>query len=240
MEVLWTWEHIWVFWFWLVYTGQDMKWPPVGGDEPDRGAHHEVWQFFHVLCLKRKIAQVGSIRRNKPELPPELLQLRQWQILSSVFAFTRTAMAVSYLPSTGNQWSAMGRRGSLSLCWITTVKKAAWIISTTYLPLLFFFCLCIANYLIVRITIMQYYLFFLSYASCRQIYSITRRKTNPWPHVLFYNLLDVSAYIAFVLWRSGHPDWVQEGLPNEVLFAWAGAHASDSSNQKGGSNSHLR
>lgn len=40
--------------------------------------------------LKRKVALVGTIRINKPERPPKLLQLRGRPVLSSVFAFTKT------------------------------------------------------------------------------------------------------------------------------------------------------
>lgn len=34
-----------------------------------------------------------------------------------------------------------------------------------------------------------------------------RRKTSRWPLALFYNLLDVSAYNAFVLWKAVNPEW---------------------------------
>ncbi|KAJ8393029.1 hypothetical protein AAFF_G00069330 [Aldrovandia affinis] len=51
--------------------------------------------------LRRKMALVGTIRRNKPELPPNQLQTRQRAILSSVFAFTKTHTAVSYVPKRG-------------------------------------------------------------------------------------------------------------------------------------------
>ncbi|KAJ8333447.1 hypothetical protein SKAU_G00414550 [Synaphobranchus kaupii] len=51
--------------------------------------------------LKRKMALVGTIRRNKPELPPNLLQTRQRAILSSVFTFTKSHTAVSYVPKRG-------------------------------------------------------------------------------------------------------------------------------------------
>ncbi|CAJ1081215.1 LOW QUALITY PROTEIN: piggyBac transposable element-derived protein 3-like [Xyrichtys novacula] len=51
--------------------------------------------------LKKKIALVGTIRKNKPELPPKLLDTKGRDVLSSVFAFTRTTMAVSYVPKRG-------------------------------------------------------------------------------------------------------------------------------------------
>lgn len=36
-----------------------------------------------------------------------------------------------------------------------------------------------------------------------------RRKTRRWPLVLFYNVLDISAYNSYVLWTSIHPSWEQ-------------------------------
>ncbi|KAM3924560.1 piggyBac transposable element-derived protein 4-like [Leptodactylus fuscus] len=39
-----------------------------------------------------------------------------------------------------------------------------------------------------------------------------KRKTNRWPMILFYNILDVSAYNAFVLWREIDPDWNRNKL----------------------------
>ena len=51
--------------------------------------------------LRRKLALVGTIRRNKPELPPILLQARARAILSSTFAFTKTHTLVSYIPRRG-------------------------------------------------------------------------------------------------------------------------------------------
>lgn len=44
---------------------------------------------------------VGTIRKNKPELPPQLLQTRQREVFSSIFAFTMTHTVVSYVPRRG-------------------------------------------------------------------------------------------------------------------------------------------
>ena len=34
-----------------------------------------------------------------------------------------------------------------------------------------------------------------------------RRKTNRWPMVLFFNMLDVAGVAAFIIWISLNPDW---------------------------------
>lgn len=49
--------------------------------------------------LRRKLALVGTIRKNKPELLPRLLQIRGRAVLSS--AFTLTHPLVSYVPRRG-------------------------------------------------------------------------------------------------------------------------------------------
>lgn len=49
--------------------------------------------------LRRKIAMVGTIGRNKPELPLQRLSLQGRD--SSRFAFTSTHTAVSYVPKQG-------------------------------------------------------------------------------------------------------------------------------------------
>lgn len=46
--------------------------------------------------LRRKLALVGTIRKKKPELPPQLLQTRDRAVFS--FAFTLTHIVVSYVP----------------------------------------------------------------------------------------------------------------------------------------------
>lgn len=51
--------------------------------------------------LKRKVALIGTIRKNEPELPPRLLQTRGRAVLSSAFAFTLTHTLVSYVPRRG-------------------------------------------------------------------------------------------------------------------------------------------
>lgn len=102
-------------WRMEIYTGK----PPGSSREVNQGMMvtlrlTEGLQGHTVTCdnfftpfalaeelLRRKLALVGTIRKNKPELPPELLQLRQRKILSSVFAFTKTTMALSYLPKRG-------------------------------------------------------------------------------------------------------------------------------------------
>lgn len=45
-----------------------------------------------------------------------------------------------------------------------------------------------------------------------------RRKTNCWPVALFHNMMDVSVYDAFVLWRELRPGWLPSKCNRRRLF----------------------
>ncbi|XP_019220611.1 piggyBac transposable element-derived protein 3 [Oreochromis niloticus] len=133
--------------------------------------------------LRRKLALVGTIRRNKPELPPQLVQLRQRKILSSLFAFTKTTMAVSYMPKRGKNVLLLSTKHREPAVSDGEKKKPAAILDYNR---------CKGGVDNVDKVVGTY--------SCR-------RRTGRWPLALFYNLLDVSAYNAFVLWKAVHPEW---------------------------------
>ena len=99
-------------WKMQVYTGK-----PSGG-RPERGQGMrvvlDVTEGLHghnVTCdnyftsyelarqlLKRKITVVGTVRKNKPELPNRLLAVKVREVFSSEFLFTPTTTLVSYMP----------------------------------------------------------------------------------------------------------------------------------------------
>lgn len=53
---------------------------------------------------------VGTVRKNKPELPPELLVSKGREVHSSKFAFTPAAMLVSYLPKKNKNVVLLSKR----------------------------------------------------------------------------------------------------------------------------------
>lgn len=55
------------------------------------------YAFGQELLLK-KLTMVGTIRWNKPELPPALLVTQDWDNFCSRFTFTDTHTVVSYCP----------------------------------------------------------------------------------------------------------------------------------------------
>ena len=99
-------------WNMQVYTGK----PAGGAPEKKQGMRvvlemteglrgHNVTcdNFFttHELgqkLLKKNITMVGTVRRNKPELPPALTTTGGRDAFSSKFAFTQDTTIVSYMP----------------------------------------------------------------------------------------------------------------------------------------------
>ncbi|XP_019123568.2 piggyBac transposable element-derived protein 4 isoform X1 [Larimichthys crocea] len=142
--------------------------------------------------LKRKLALVGTIRRNKPELPPNLLQARA--VFSSMFAFTKNHTLVSYIPKRGKNvllLSTKHRSPDIS----DEMKKKPIIIHD--------YNRCKGGVDTLDKVVATY--------SCR-------RKTQSWPLALFHNLIDVSLYNAYVLWKSVDPSWHQQKSHRRRLY----------------------
>ena len=45
-----------------------------------------------------------------------------------------------------------------------------------------------------------------------------KRRTLRWPLVIFFNMLDISAYNAFVIWMALNPEWNRRKLQRRRLF----------------------
>ncbi|KAE8278148.1 hypothetical protein D5F01_LYC23788 [Larimichthys crocea] len=144
--------------------------------------------------LRRKLALVGTIRRNKPELPPQLLQAKAREVFSSMFAFTKEHTLVSYVP----------RRGKNVLLLSTKHRDPGISDDTKRKPTV------IQDYNRCKGGVDNLDKVVGTY-SCR-------RRTNRWPLALFHSLLDVSLYNAFVLWTSINPSWKQQKGHRRRLF----------------------
>ncbi|KAL4009748.1 hypothetical protein ACER0C_003600 [Sarotherodon galilaeus] len=144
--------------------------------------------------LKRKIALVGTIRQNKPEVPPVLPQTKERAICSSTFAFTVRHTLLSYNPRRGRVillLSTMHRRPEVS-----DGEKRKPVIIDDYNQ-------CKGGVDNLDKVVGTY--------SCR-------RRTNRWPMALFHNMIDVSLYNAFVLWTSVDRSWLQQKPHRRRLY----------------------
>ncbi|XP_056092518.1 piggyBac transposable element-derived protein 4-like [Rhinichthys klamathensis goyatoka] len=184
-------------WQMQVYTGKSVS----GQPEKNQGMRvvldvtkglwgHTIFcdNFFtsHALSqelLKRKMTMVGTIRRNKPELPPALLATKDRARFSSMFAFTETQCLVSYCPkkrknvlllSTLHRDTSVSSRDDKKPQIILDYNKSKGGVDNLDKMVATYTC---------------------------------KRKTARWPLVLFHNMLDVSGVNAHVLWSEISPEW---------------------------------
>ncbi|CAM4487531.1 unnamed protein product [Leuciscus chuanchicus] len=135
--------------------------------------------------LKRKIRMIGTIRKNKTELPSALVSTRGRATHSSLFAFTETHTIVSYIP----------KKNSNVLLMSTVHSDAALSERDDQKPQM------ILSYNSTKGGVDNLDKIVATY-TCR-------RKTARWPMAVFYNIVDVSAYNSFVIWREVNPSWRQ-------------------------------
>uniref|UniRef100_A0A9J7X7T1 PiggyBac transposable element-derived protein domain-containing protein n=1 Tax=Cyprinus carpio carpio TaxID=630221 RepID=A0A9J7X7T1_CYPCA len=138
-----------------------------------------------IELLNKKMRMIGTIRRNKPELPSALTIPRGRAKFSSLFAFTETHTIVSYCP----------RKNKNVLLMSTVHEDAAVSEREDRKPEM------ILSYNRTKGGVDNLDKIVATY-TCR-------RKTARWPMAVFYNMLDVLAYNAFVIWREINPSWGQ-------------------------------
>ncbi|XP_014823495.1 PREDICTED: piggyBac transposable element-derived protein 4-like, partial [Poecilia mexicana] len=144
--------------------------------------------------LKRKITMVGTVRKNKPELPPALLGSKEREVFSSKFAFTPTPPLVSFLPKKNKNvvlLSTLHRDGDISVC-----EDRKPIIILEY------------NHNKGGVDNLDNV---IGTYSCR-------RMTAHWPLAIFHNIIDVSSYNAFVIWREINPTWMSRKHKRRVFL----------------------
>ena len=195
-------------WNMQVYTGKS----PGEAPEKNQGmrvvldmakglnGHNITCDNFFTSCalgeelLKRSVTMLGTVRKNKPELPSELLVMKNRKITSSMFAFTDRATVVSYCPKKGKNvllMSTMHKDAVLSTREDRKPQK-------------------VLDYNKTKGGVDNLDKVTASY-SCR-------RMTARWPLVIFFNIIDVSAYNAFVIWSEINKDWNSGTLSRRRIF----------------------
>ncbi|XP_052463478.1 piggyBac transposable element-derived protein 4-like [Carassius gibelio] len=144
--------------------------------------------------LRRKMTMIGTVRSNKPELPPALLSMKDRVRLSSMFAFTDTHTLVSYCP-----------RKNKNVLLMSTFHRDAKVSDKDHKkPEI------ILDYNQTKGGVDNLDKVVATY-TCQ-------RKTARWPMVIFFNMLDVSAYNSFVLWTKINPSWNKGNFSRRRLF----------------------
>lgn len=144
--------------------------------------------------LKKKLTLIGTLRRNKPEIPCEFMPSRSRDPLSSTFGFQRDITIVSYVPKR---------------------NKAVILLSTTHHEN------SISNAPHKKPKMI------LDYNATKGGVDTTdklastytcKRGTRRWPVALFYNILDLAAINAYVLYIHVNPDYNTKKLYKRRLF----------------------
>ncbi|XP_045072036.1 uncharacterized protein LOC123485190 [Coregonus clupeaformis] len=185
-------------WKMQVYTGK----ATCGGPEKNQGMRvvldlTQGLRGHNVTCdnfftsyelarqlLTRNVTVVGTVRKNKPELPQALLASKDRLLFSSKFAFTSTTALVSYLAKKNKNVLLLSTLHTEAHVSRRQDKKPA----------------IVLDYNSNKGGVDNLDKVIGTY-SCR-------RMTARWPLVIFHNILDVSSYNAFVIWRELNPTWM--------------------------------
>ncbi|CAJ1083086.1 piggyBac transposable element-derived protein 4-like [Xyrichtys novacula] len=144
--------------------------------------------------LKRNMTMVDTFRKNKPELPPALLSPKGRAVFSSKFAFMSTTAAVSYVPKKNKNVLLVSTKHTEAGVSDRRDRKPVIILDYNR---------CKGGVDNLDKVIGTY--------SCR-------RMTARWPLVVFHNILDVSSYNAFVIWRELNPEWMPQKRNKRRVF----------------------
>ncbi|KAB0804260.1 hypothetical protein PPYR_01230 [Photinus pyralis] len=145
--------------------------------------------------LQRNLTLCGTLRRNKPYIPSELLPARYKKDFSSMFAFMKDKTLVSYVPKRNSAVVLLstehrddkisGADNDYKPDIILHYNKTKGAVDTT-------------DKLAKEYT--------------------TQRKTNRWPMAIFFHLLDIAAINAYKLWIHANPEWKKGRLDKRRMF----------------------
>lgn len=183
-----------------------------------------VDHFFSSIPLalelkKKKMTLVGTIRKNKREIPPQLLQLTSRLTLSSKFAFTSSMTLVSYVPrkrknvlllsTKHHEPEVSGEQKKKPKIILDYNKCKGAVDNLDHVSTTFVFHQSFLSKLYCHL--------FVCFLQACSVYS-TRRRASRWPMTLFYHMLDMSCFNAFVLYTQVNPNWNSQKLYKRRIF----------------------
>jgi hypothetical protein len=144
--------------------------------------------------LANGLTYVGTIRSNKPHIPDAMRANSRRPEHSSIFGFSDQITLVSYVPKVGKSVMAL-----------STMHHDKTIEGSLSKPEI------IHHYNACKSGVDNLDHLVTLYTS--------RRKTNRWPMVLFWNMIDVATVSALILWLGNNAQWkVSEGRRRRNLF----------------------
>ena len=132
--------------------------------------------------LEKNLTLLGTLRKNKPEIPLEMLPCMDRAEYSSIFGFDGKITIVSYVPKPNH---AVLDLSTTHHDMQTEGEKQKPVIITHY------------NQTKSGMDNLDH---------SAGLFSV-KRKTRRWPLVLFFNMLDVGAIASFVIWIANYPYW---------------------------------
>ena len=130
--------------------------------------------------LERKLTCVGTIKKNKPDIPHKFLPQRERAELSSLFGFEGDKTLVSFVP-----------KKDKAVILLSTMHRDAAVDRETSKPDIILFYNQTKG----------------GVDTCDQmIKSLTvKRKTRRWPQIIFYRIVDFACLNSFIVWRTIFP-----------------------------------
>jgi len=157
-----------------------------------------VDNFFTSFPLAKQlgaenITLIGTLRKNKPEIPVEFLSNKNRPVGSTMFAFNDNLTVVSYVPKVNK-----------AVLLLSSKHHDRKVDSSNGKPHI------ILDYNKTKGAVD-------TVDQMRHKYSV-RRGTKRWPLCVFYNMLDIAALNALVIWKEKNPDWNKNKRFKRRLF----------------------
>ena len=169
--------------------------------------------FFTSVPLAKELQTknltlIGTLRKNKPEIPIEFQSNRNREVGSSLFGFQNNLTLVSFVPKQnkavllrspkhhGNQVD--DRTGKPII--ILDYNKTKGAVDTV-------------DQMCHKYTVKKH-LFFVPVFYFLQV----KRGTKRWPLCIFYGMVDVAAINALIVWKAKNPQWNRNKRYQRRLF----------------------
>nr|XP_022907221.1 piggyBac transposable element-derived protein 4-like [Onthophagus taurus] len=142
------------------------------------------YKIASLLLREHRLTVVATIRANRRELPLEITQVKNRKVNSSLFAFSKDMMAVSYVPKKSKNVLLISSMHNDTAIDQSTGEKAKPEVVSFY------------NMTKGGVDVLD-----------RMITAYNpARNTRRWPMVIFYGLMNVAAINAFIIYKANSPD----------------------------------